>query len=58
MKKIGNHIVKHGKIERGLVTRMLLGTMGEEEFRRTNVFAYHHSDASYSFSTKALKTVY
>ncbi len=58
MKKIGDYIEKHGRIDRGLATRMLLGTMGEEELRRTNVFAYHHSGDFYSFSTRALKTVY
>ncbi|KAK0360286.1 hypothetical protein LTR94_027903, partial [Friedmanniomyces endolithicus] len=36
MKDIGNHIVKNGNIDRGLLTRKLLGTMGEEELRRTN----------------------
>lgn len=39
MKKIGDYIVKHGRIDRGLLTMM----MGEEELRRSNVFAYHHS---------------
>ncbi len=58
MKDIGNHIVKNGNIDRGLLTRKLLGTTGEEELRRTNVFAYHHSSDSYSFATPALKTVY
>ena len=58
MKDIGNHIVKNGNIHRGLLTRKLLGTMGEEELRRTNIFAYHHSSDSYTFATRALKTVY
>ena len=58
MKKIGDYIVKHGKIDRGLVKSMIGGTMGEEELRRSNVFAYHHSGDFYSFSTRALKTVY
>lgn len=58
MKQIGDYIEKHGKIDRGLALTMLLGTMGEEELRRTNVFAYHYSNNSYSFSTRALKTVY
>jgi hypothetical protein len=58
MKDIGNHIVKNANIDRGLLTRKLLGTMGEEELRRTNIFAYHHSTNSYSFATRALKTVY
>jgi hypothetical protein len=50
--------VKHGKIDRGLVKSMIGGTMGEEELRRSNVFAYHYSGDFYSFSTRALKTVY
>lgn len=50
--------MKNANIDRGLLTRKLLGTMGEEELRRTNVFAYHHSSDSYSFATRALKTVY
>ncbi len=58
MKDIGDYIVKHGKIDRGLVKSMIGGTMGEEELRRANVFAYHYSTNSYSFSTRALKTVY
>lgn len=58
MKDIGNHIVKNANIDRGLLTRKLLGTMGEEELRRTNIFAYHDSTNSYSFATRALKTVY
>lgn len=58
MKDIGNHIVKNGNIDRGLLMRKILVTMGEEELRRTNIFAYHHLTNSYSFATRALKTVY
>jgi hypothetical protein len=58
MKKIGDYIVKHGRIDRGLLTGMIFRAMGEEEFRRTNIFAYHYSGNFYSFSTRALKTVY
>ena len=58
MKKVGNHIVKHEKIDHGLVKSMIGGTAGEEELRRSNVFAYHHSGDFYSFSTRALKNVY
>ncbi len=57
MKDIGNHIVKYGKIDYGLTSK-LLGTMSEMELRRTNVFAYDDSTNSYTFATRALKTVY
>jgi hypothetical protein len=58
LKEIGNYILKNGNIDRISLKTMILGTMGEEELRRTNVFAYHHSTDSYSFATRALKTVY
>lgn len=58
MKDIGNHIVNNGNMDRKLVSSKIGGTMGEEELRRTNVFAYHHSTISYSFATRGLKTVY
>ena len=58
MKSIANHIMNNGGIGRGLLRRKLSYTMTEEEFRRTNVFAYHDSTNSYSFATRALKTVY
>lgn len=59
LKDIGNHIiVNNGTIDRGLVISKIGGTMGEEELKRTNVFAYHDSNNSYSFATRALNTVY
>lgn len=58
MKEIGSYILNNGNIDRQSLRTMILGTMGEDELRRTNVFAYHHSTDSYSFATRALKTVY
>jgi hypothetical protein len=58
LKDIGNHVVKNGKIDRRLLIIKLSGRMKEEELRRMNIFAYHHSTNSYSFATPALKTVY
>jgi hypothetical protein len=58
MKSIGNCILKNGSIDRGLVISKIAGTMSEEELRSTKIFAYHYSTNSYSFATKAFKTVY
>jgi hypothetical protein len=58
LKDIGNYIMKNGKISRRLLIVKLKGIINEEELRRTNIFAYHHSTNCYSFATRALKTVY
>ena len=58
MVDIGNDIVKYGKISRSLVHTKIRGIMTEGELRRTKIFAYHHSSSSYTFSSRALKTVF
>jgi SMC interacting uncharacterized protein involved in chromosome segregation len=58
MKDIVNYIVKHGNMDLDVVVSKIGGIMTEEELKRTNVFVYHPSTLSYTFATRALKTVY
>jgi hypothetical protein len=56
--KVGDHIVKHGFIKGALARLMVSDAMSEEEMRKTDIFFYHHFDDTYTFATRALKTVF
>lgn len=58
MKDIGHDILNHGMIARGEVVIKITGIMEEEEFKRSNIFAYHWAHNSYNFATRALKTMF
>jgi hypothetical protein len=56
--EVGDYIVKHGCIKGALARMMASDIMSEEELRRTNVFCHHYLSDTYTFASRALKTVF
>jgi hypothetical protein len=56
--EVGDHIVKHGCIKGALARMMVSDIMSEEELQRTNVFCHHYLSDTYTFASRALKTVF